>query len=213
MKKRQFEAIAKQLLPHLPGYASNGWLIFATPIGHVLRGFGCDGSGFDPEIFTVWVFFLPLYVPTEGLPMSMGERLKDDRRCEKWWNVNDPDLVPDLERRMRRQGLPFLHGVEEPLGLARVIRKRYRNTRDPYQLEAMAYSLLMGGEIAQSRETLDKVIALLDPGVGWQKTMRERAASLKTLGREDARRQLAEWEARSLENLRREIGDVAEPDI
>src|SRR5438094_328640 len=114
MKKRQFELMCRRLLPELPGFACKGWLLFATPVDGILRGFYCDQSGFDPARFSVTVFSLPLYVPTRYVHFAMGRGLEDEKGCEKWWTVNAPDLASDLLGRVKVQGLPFLAGTETP---------------------------------------------------------------------------------------------------
>src|SRR5581483_8612259 len=131
MKKKQFESLCKTLLPKLPGFACKGWLLYADPIGHVLRAFCCDDSGFDPQIFTVWAFFQPLYVPKKHVSFNMGYRLKDARGCDRWWNINDPRLRDELLACIQRDGLPFLEGVKQPHDVATAI-PRLGADSDPY---------------------------------------------------------------------------------
>src|SRR5712692_1361407 len=120
MKKKQFESIGRKLVSHLPGFSCKGWLIHALPVTHLLRGFCCDDSGFAPAKFTVVVFVLPLYVPTNHLYFLFGDRLKDDRGCSMWWDVNDANLADDLLLRMKTQGIPFLSRIDSPTRLAEI---------------------------------------------------------------------------------------------
>jgi len=201
MRKKQFENLCKKLIVALPDFSCKGFLLFARPVGHVLRGFCCDDSGFDLNKFAVWVFFLPFYVPTKHLGFNIGQRLKDDRGCDKWWNINDPETPDDMLFRIRSQGIPFLSGVEEPLGLVQVADRRYADSKDPHVLEAIAYSLLISGHFAASKRALDTLLAVLSPAVGWQNEMKLRTEKLKALDSEAAQRILAQWEKESRTNL------------
>jgi hypothetical protein len=52
MTKKELEAVGKRLLKYLPPhYACKGGLIFATPIGSVLRGICLEASGWDSKAF------------------------------------------------------------------------------------------------------------------------------------------------------------------
>jgi hypothetical protein len=213
MKKKQFEAICKQLLPHLPGYTSKGWYLFEEPVGHVLRGFCCGDSRWDKEIFNVTVFFLPLYALTETAHQTFGDQLKDDHRCDKWWNVNEPDLIADLLNRIRRQGLPFLQGTETAEGLVHAARKHfgnwYGNLRNAHQIEGVGYSLMMIGDVGAGRRELDRLIAMLDPpAYEWDRAMQERATRLNQASPEEAQRLLTGWESETRANLRPELGEL-----
>lgn len=213
MKKKQFETLCKKLLPELPGFACKGWLLHVDPIGHVLRGFCCDDSGFDPDKFAVTVFFLPLYVPTKYLHFNMGHRLKDAKGCDIWWNLNDSQLRDELLGCIQRDGLPFLNGVQEPLQVTTAIQQLGADS-DPYRLEAMAYSLVMADDFPAAQQALDRLVKALDRSIPWQAEMSDRATHLgqKLLGSkpQEAKRQLAEWEQATKKNLglREEKGDI-----
>jgi len=203
MKKKQFESLCKTLLPHLPGFACKGWLLYAEPVGHVLRGFCCDPSGFNPQEFAVWVFFLPLYVPKKYLSFNFGHRLKDARGCEKWWNLNDPRLRDDLLAAIQQQGLPFLEGVRQPRDVATTILRLGMGS-NLHGMEAVAYSLAMEGDVAGAQQALERLTKALDRDIAWQAEMMDRATLLARkldIDPEEARRQLAEWEQATLKNL------------
>ncbi len=203
MKKKQFETLCKTLLPHLRGFACNGWLLYAQPIGHVLRGFCCDDSGFDPQKFTVTVFFLPLYVPTKHLHFNMGHRLKDARGCDMWWNLSDPRLRDELLACIQRDGLPFLEYVTQACDVATAIHRLGADS-DPYRLEAIAYSLAMTDDVAAAQQALERLTKALDRGISWQAEMMERATQLArklSTDPQEAKHQLAEWEEETVKNL------------
>jgi len=206
MKVKQFQALAKKLLPHLPGYALERKLLYATPVGHVLRGFCLEASGFDATGFYVWVFFQPLYVPAEHLHLTLGERLR--YMGSEGWNITDANVEDRLLESIRTQGLPFLTGVEEPLGVADVSRKRWGELRNPHIWEAIAYSLIMGNDYSAARAALQRLLASLDGGVEWQEQIKLRAEKVKSkldANPEEAKRQLEEWELSTKTNLRLEI--------
>jgi hypothetical protein len=204
MRKKQFESLCRTLLPELPGFACRGWLLHARPVGHVLRGFCCDDSGFDRELFAVVVFFLPLYVPTEYIHFSVGgDRLRDERGCEIWWNIKSPTLRRELLGSIRRQGLPFLEPVVEPRDVVTAI-ERLGFHRRPFRCEARAYSLAMADDRTGADAALDELASSLDSAVAWQAEMQQRAEQLRKALKnapEDAQRLLGEWERFSKEKL------------
>ena len=145
MKKKQFESICRKILPNLPGFVSKGWLLYAHPTSHILRGFCCDGSGFNPSLFVVWVFALPLYVPTQYVSFNFGSRLKNEKGCDKWWDVQEPDLANKLRNHIQQQGLPFLDGVRQPSEMV-AFAERFPGKANPHSMEAVAYSLAMADD-------------------------------------------------------------------
>jgi hypothetical protein len=223
MKKTQFESLCKPLLPYLSGFACKGWLLYARPLGHVLRGFYCDPSGFAPTEFRVHVFFLPLYVPTEYVHFAMGKSLKDDKGCEIWWKIDDPDLSQKLLTTIYEQGLPFIAGVEDPRQLADKARELLTRTKlerrellgiaadsekdpyeDPYKLEAIAYSLIMIEDYCGARAALARLTKALDTRVPWQSEIMKRANQIdETLSDypHQAKSLLEQWEQVTLKNL------------
>ena len=203
MKKKQFESLCKSLLPYLPGFDCKGWLLYARPVGHILRGFCCDDSGFDPQKFAVTVFFLPLYVPTKHIHFNMGQRLKDERGCDIWWSLSDPRLCDELLACIERQGLPFLDGVKQPCDVVTAIQ-RLGPGRDPYRFEAVAYSHVLASDFQQTTASMNRLLGILDTGIGWQAEMYNRAKGLLTTLESEpnkARLTLERWERETIENL------------
>lgn len=203
MKKKQFESICRNVLPNLPGFACKGWLLYARPTTHILWGFCCDSSSFDPSIFTVTVFVLPLYVPTAHLYFNYGHRLRDNRGCEKWWNIEEPDLALKLLDCIQREGLPFLERVQEPSQLISLVERLPGNT-NPHSLEAIAYSLAITDDYACAQVALDRLLKVLDVNIGWQAEMMERAtqfAEVLTVDPQAAKGLLVELEQTTVKNL------------
>ena len=185
----------------MPGYTHKGLMLYASPLNHVLRGFYFEDSGFDPSAFYVWAFFLPLYVPATHVSFSFGRRLGDG--SGKRWHLSDSRLRQDLLACIQRDGLPFLEGIKQPHDVATAIH-RLGADFDPYKLEAIAYSLAMGDDVAAAQRALERLMKVLNKSISWQAEMMERATELaRKLGvdPQEARRQLAEWEKATVKNL------------
>jgi hypothetical protein len=203
MKKRQFESLCKQLLPHLPGFSCKGWLLFMKPINHILRGFCCDDSGLDSTKFAVTTFCLPLYVPTDHITFLFGDRLRNDRGCEIWWDINDGNLTSQLLARIEGQGIPYLSKMDDPRRLEEVAHD-LPSTQEGYKWETIAYSLARAGDIDQAVAALEQLVNLLDKKISWQRDMADRSQVLKAKLVEnpsEAQQQLEAWEAESARNL------------
>jgi hypothetical protein len=203
MKKKQFESLCGEILSNLPGFSCKGWLLHAVPLDHILRGFCCDGSSFDPSIFTVTVFVLPLYVPTTHLHFNMGKRLKDERGCDKWWNIGEADLSSKLLSSVQHDGLPFLCGVRSPSEIIAVVQ-RLPGSSNPHSLEAIAYSLAMAGEYFAAQLALERLVKALDVKISWQLEMAERAKLLAeklNADPEAGKLLLATWELETINAL------------
>jgi hypothetical protein len=203
MKKKQFESVCKQILPRLPGFACKGWLLYAQPLGRVLRGFYCDGSGFDREQFTVHKFCLPLYVPTTHIYFLFGDRLKDDRGCSIWWNINDPDLVTNLLARILSQGVPFLSEMTGPREMIKAA-ERLPETQECHRWETIAYSDIMVGDYREAGMAFKHLANAVDMNIPWQVEVLERAKQLEQSLQQDvekAKQLLEQWEQFSAKNL------------
>jgi hypothetical protein len=203
MKKKQFESICRKIIPDLPGFACKGWLLYAHPTSHILRGFCCDGSGFDPSRFVVWVFALPLYVPRKHVSFNFGNRLNNEKGCEKWWDIQEPDLANKLLNCIQQQGLPFLDGVRQPSQIVTLAEQRPGKAFPP-SLEAVAYSLVMADDYAGAQSAFDRLVKAIDLNYAWQAEILERANQFRQKLNSDpqgAKQLLAEWEQESVKNL------------
>src|SRR5262249_29297767 len=153
--------------------------------------------------FTVYVFVLPLYVPTRHLYFLFGRRLKDDRGCEIWWDLNDAKSAEDLLARVQAQDIPLLNRIDSParlLGIAQELPA----TQEVYKWETVAYSLLMVDDYAGARDSLDHLLAGPDTAIPWHAEMMERALHLKqelSTDERRAKRLLEQWEQVSMRNL------------
>ena len=78
MTNKQFRSLARGLSADLPGFAVKPPIMFALPITHTLRGVCFESHSHDTNLFYVWVFFLPLFVPRTYLSLEFGERIDGD---------------------------------------------------------------------------------------------------------------------------------------
>jgi hypothetical protein len=201
MKTSDIRSLSKYLLPHMPTFVYKGRLLYASPLNHVLRAFHFDSSAFDKETFYVTVFYLPLYVPSSHIHLGFGERLRSSKG--QAWNLSDPRLREELLACIQQQGLPFLEAVKQPCDVVAAIQ-RHGVGSDPYELEAIAYSLVMTGDVTAAQQALERLTKVLDTSVPWQAEMRARAMALAgklNIAPQEARRQLAEWEQATVKNL------------
>ena len=211
MKARDIKAIYEAILPTLPGFEAKGPLLFVSPIDHILKAFCIEGSDFDSFSFYIWVFVLPLYVPTKYLYFSFGNRLTD-QQSDRWsfTEENKEELVGDLLKAMRQQGLSFLFKIDTPLDLASKASLFSVAPNDPYLGEAVAYSLVLADKTSEAMEALKFLNALL-AGIDQQKTwiedIRRRALSVRKHLSEspaEAKKLLMKWEQQTLLNLKLE---------
>jgi hypothetical protein len=202
MKTKEFSSLAKQLLPHVSGMIIHGPMMLAVPVGEVLRGIYFEGSDFDAKSFYVWVFWLPLYVPTERIAFNLGKRIRG--RSGERWNAESAQLLENLATAIRCEALPFLGGLETPQGVVKAARLAAAESRDPYVHQALSYALAKAGETEDAVGAIDTLLGLLTPGIPWQAELGTRANLLKEklLERiENAGAMLEGWRAESVRKL------------
>ncbi|MBI4604275.1 MAG: hypothetical protein HY721_20135 [Planctomycetes bacterium] len=201
MKNKDFAELARRLLPDLQGFAIKTPLMFITPVQHTLRGLCFESHSYEPMQFYIWVFFLPLFIPTKHVSFNLGKRIEGPRG--KPWNAEGPNLIAELSAALKREALPFLSRMESPHDLAKAATS-LRQAQDPYVQQAIAYALARTGEVNKAVAALEELAHLLDVKVPWQREMTERAYALKSqlLGdASGAQRRLEAWEAESVCNL------------
>jgi hypothetical protein len=205
MTKKDFEKIGKRLLPQLPGFIAKGDLLFILPLRHTLRGFFFDGSSFDKNLFFVYVFLQPLFVPDTYISLNIGWRVGGESHT---WDINSPDLLTELGLSLKREALPFLLRIESPKEVADAVMA-LRISADPYVQQAIAYSFARAKEVSKATAAIDQLFHLLDmkESYPWQREMAERAEKLKAqliADPEDAQHQLDVWESETVKNLKLE---------
>jgi hypothetical protein len=202
MKKKDFVALAKRLLPHLTGFTVKGPLLFIPPVKHTLRGIYFEGSSFDARSFYVWMFFMPLCVPTHYVSFHLGRRVRGIGGGDRW-NADTPNLLAELGTALQHEALPFLGGIESLHDVAKAATA-LQTSRDPYVQEAIAYALARAGDVEQAARALDQLVGLFDEKVPWQCEMAGRARALKSQmvsNPADVQRQLEAWEAENIHKL------------
>lgn len=192
MKKKQFEAIGKQLLTVFPGFHAKGKFISATPIDHTLRAI-CFDESIKAKRFYVQVFFQPLFVPKAVIAFNLGWRLGGGSHT---WDADAPTLIDELGDSLRRDALPFLSRVRSPLDVAKV-GESLRRSGDVRVREAIAYAYARAGERKKAILALDKFVKSVDVLFPWQQEMVDDARALRSVVESDpdeARKQLQERE-------------------
>ena len=135
MRHRGFTALGKGLLPRMPGFAIKGSMIYASPVGCILRGLDFEGSSFDRNSFYATVFAMPLCVPTDHLYFNFGDRLQIANADR--WDINSPSVHADLASAVEQQGVPFLRRAESLLGFVEVAKsKSSANPHTPARLHS-----------------------------------------------------------------------------
>lgn len=201
MTNKDFAAVARLVAPSLPGFAIKAPLMVIPPLKHTLRGLCFESHSREAKLFYVWVFFLPLCVPTKHVSFNLGKRIGS--AGDKPWNADAPNLVAELSTALKREALPFLSHIESPLDLAHAA-KSLGNAQDPYAQQAIAYAFALAGDVNKAAVALDELTRLLDVKVPWQLEMLERANALKSQLYSDvskAQSQLEAWGAESIRNL------------
>jgi hypothetical protein len=211
MKKKEFEAIGKRLLPYLPGFAVKGTLLFMRPIGHTLRAVFFDRS-IDPRKFYVRIFIQPLFVPSQHLYFNIGWRLGGGSHT---WSADASNLIAELGAGLKREALPFLSRIHSPQDVAEAAGSIHpiqgpaaQQTvsyvgRDEATQQAIAYALARGGDLQRGSEALDHLIELCGD-LAWQREMAARAQTLKSQLVSDpaaAQKQLDTWELDTAKTL------------
>ena len=201
MKAKYFAALGKKLLPSMPDFASKGMLIFAQPIGHVIRGIHFEGSNFDQQSFFANVFFQPLCVPCNHLHFTFGFRLRNMDGIDGW-SSDEPDLIEKLSEAIAAKAMPFLDDVATLKGAARAAEAM--QSTNPHVLEAAAHCRVLSGDLEAALASLRTLGLSVDLEVAWQAEIASRANLVKELVTSDpggAREQLLEWEAQTAQNV------------
>jgi hypothetical protein len=201
MTTKEFVALEKNLLPHLPGFSIRAPLMFLPPVRETLRGINFEGSSFDKTSFYVTVFVLPLCVPTEHLYFNFGNRVRHGGGANRW-NIDRPHLVEELGAALERQAREFLRPIESLYDFVKAAESF--SWSNPHTRQAIAYSLIRVGEFQEGRSVLVQLRQQLDLHSGWQREIAERAETLEqklATNPAEARGQLEEWEAQNAKTL------------
>ena len=196
MKKKEFIALERRLLPNFPGFAIKGSMMLIPPVEHTLRAFDFDAGRFGKKEFYLTVFFMPLCVPLKFVHFLFGHRIRP-----YGWNADEPNLETNVTLEMQRE-VPFLMSLTNPKEVAEAIKPRLGWNANCH--EAFAYSLIQAGETDAALEAIDVLLKLVHGRGGWEGEVgsRMRLIQEKLLGNpDDAKRQLHAWEEETVHNL------------
>ena len=174
MKTKDKVQLAKQLLPIMPNFTIKGSMMFIQPMGHILRGVYFENSAFDTSIY-VWVFLMPLFVPTPHIYFNFGYRIPRPNKTS--WHPDSADFLDDLKKALTKN-LPFLNNINALDDFIRSL-KSHNSLQNLHVQEALAYTLALKGDTTKSITTLSTLIPKFDPTSHWQLEMQERARTLK----------------------------------
>jgi hypothetical protein len=210
MKGKIVERIAKaHLLPRLPGWEVRGKLLYLREPADILRGVCVDSSAFSANAVYVEIFAMPLYIPTDHLYFSYGNRLTDSNNW-KQWSV-DPEypveFVRDLLNALEPDGMGFLDQFRTPELFVDYL-DRTPGLNDFSRLKTKAYSLAYLGRDREADGLLVSLIAEANAAVKespWAKNIAEHAQLLRTTigqGPEAVRSTMADWVKESRTKLK-----------
>jgi hypothetical protein len=212
MKKKEFASLARRLSPHVPGTIVHGPMLLIPPVTRTLRGLYFEGSSFDAKSFYIWVFWMPLCVPSEHVYFNLGRRVRGTSGGDRW-NAGAPQLLEDLVAAIRSEAIPLLSLTGTQTGEIEAARAATAGNTSPYTHQALAYVLAQAGETQAAVDTLAVLLGFLDPAVPWQAEMGARARLLKeglVEHPEEVARMLDGWRLDSIRNLG--LGDVMAQD-
>ena len=205
MKKKDAEKIGKQLLPNMPGFQAKGNLVFSRPISHVLQALYFEGSSYSKEDFYLNIFIFPLFSPEEHLSFNYGERLQHS--MGQGWNTDMPNLISQLEEAVNSEQaalyLTPINSISEFIQRLDVINSG--SDKSLYYYEAMGFAHVLNGETDEAFKNLRKVEEQANVSSHWQLKLKERSEYFQKLLKENpiqAIKQLEEWEAFTVENLK-----------
>jgi len=176
-----------------------------APVMHILRGLQFDSSSSDADSFYVWSFILSLFVPTEFVHGSLGNRLRLRSGADRW-NRKNNDFMSQLNDAVQKDALPVLMRADTVPGAIEVLQEQLDRSggKAGSTREALAYCLAFTGRYDQSNEHLKLIAGSLDRSIAWQKEKAERAELLMAKiaqGPEAVQAQLNEWRAQTVHNL------------
>ena len=150
MTGREFQSlIRRHLLHRMPGYSVSRNLLFRAPLRYLLCGY-CFESSSDPRGFYVSEFVQPLFVPDEGVTLSLGRRLGSKAGMGgTYWQLddtNEADGMGQVLAHIRRDGTAILRKFETLEDFAKNAITRHTNPYSPYPPEMVAYGAILIGD-------------------------------------------------------------------
>jgi hypothetical protein len=202
MTKRQLKALVEQIQQDFSDLQLKLPMAIFPPTVEILKGLYFERSGSDASRFYVWVFFMPLCVPSNHVTFNLGRRIGG---TDQRWDFNDPLLHEKILFAIRAEAIPFLNQAQTPHLASRLAVSIASSGKSPYPLQASAYLLARSGEAAAAVNSLETLLSALKTDVSWQAEMASRAENLRSLlitNPDQALLQLKEWELETKQNLK-----------
>ena len=197
MKHRELVPVFKQVVEALPSLGFHKNLLFAKPLGGVLRGICFNPSAYNKHDFDVSAFVMPFCFPTTHYLMNFG---KDVYGRGIAWSMLLPDLAPRLIAAIREQAMPFLETASTPRDLALALQRFKGCQSQMFQ----AYALARIGENREAITMIEAYLPAFDPTSHWQKDLADQSRALRHLLLYEpalAATKLEEWETETIHNL------------
>jgi hypothetical protein len=156
VKRRDIHRLARRhLVPEFGGDVHDGMLILTRrPEDLILRGFVFEGSDFDRSVLRVTAFLLPLYVPTDNVHMTFGNRLGGPANFWTFAGVDEDVAMESIREHVRDEGMKFLDRARTPGGFADWLSRKSADSANPNVHEAIAYSLVLDGRTDEAHRSL-----------------------------------------------------------
>ncbi len=209
MRVRKIETMARRrLLPNLPGFEVSRTILYRQPLSPILRGFAFEDSGFDGTVVYVWVFVLPLYVPSKHLTFTFGKRLENRKglfdRSGRWVLADPPDdtEINSMVKAMQGKGIPYLDRLNTPQDLIEHLTMATKLFGNVFVEQAVAFSLARLGNLEAARSKLESLKRTVKPTDPWQHVVASADQLIAAIDRGTTEALLDEWTNDSLHNLR-----------
>lgn len=204
----------KYLFPNLPFFKNKGHLIYHMDITYFLQGFCFESSAFDKNLFTIYVFVQPLFIPITYLTFTFGNRLGFlSKGRDIWWEYDEAKedvLMDEILTMITSSGVPFL---EDRNQLDKFIFKygKVGLGDNPHMIEGICYANVLIGDYRKARIMLSSFNRNLMDEFGkqskidWIFKMNERVQLildfLENQNFAGAKRQLEDWRNYTVEKL------------
>lgn len=164
MKKKRIEQLIKKyLFPYLNDFEVKGNLMFKKPIKEILNGFYFESSGFNSDTFYIYSFIQPLYVPSETLLFTFGDRI--GKKYGSSFTIeeeNENEIMANVLNSINREGMKIIKKLDTPPKVAKNLSKFTDSPDDPCVLEAIAYSLILENCYNDAAEIFDRIKSLIE---------------------------------------------------
>jgi hypothetical protein len=184
---------------------SNNILHKKTETGF-LKGFCFEKSGNNKEGFYLWCFVQPLYVPSEDLILTFGERIKNKK--DEFWQIDKgnenaiKEIFADLNKKIKGEGISYLEETGKPEKFCAFFNKQKKNNIRIW--EAIVYTKLYN-ELSKAEEETDMFIAELgkqNNTINWIRNIKFNLELLLSKDLTGRKRLMKEWECETLRNLK-----------